>query len=622
MILRALHDLAHREQLVPDPDFTLTPVAWLVIVDREGKVLSIRDNRVVPSPPGKGKPKPQARPMLVPRQPGRAYGDLAYFFVDKSEYVFGLVAGPDNGSRTTEKLARRATLFRDRISECANATGDEAARAVLRALERIAAGQQEVQLPDGCASNDLFAFVYASDVDRLLHERPDIVAFWRAARAHDGDDASTPDFQCLITGEPTGQPGNFPKVKRVPGAQTAGVPLVSFNARAFESHGLSGNENAPISRRAAESAATALERLVHPAFPDPSPSRRGETLPQRHLRLSDDTVVCYWSNEAAADSFLNVFQALIDRPDAGMVGEMYAGLWRGRSVKLDPGRFYALTLTGAQGRMIVRDWFETSVADVETNLATHFADLEIVRNTPSPAGRELPPVLPLRALLEALAPFGRRDAIPAPLASSLMTAALRGGPYPTSLLSRAIDRARAEIGRSEWSDLQRRDARVALIKAVLERRRRLSPASSFYPEITPAMDPTNREPGYLLGRLLAVIERLQQAALGDVNASVVDRYFAAASATPRAVFTRLLRNARHHARKALDEPASSGTARWLEGMIDEIAAPFDPNANGFPAHLDLEQQGLFMLGYHQQRHRLWMKRAERELAEAATTTIG
>ncbi|MHB1265842.1 MAG: type I-C CRISPR-associated protein Cas8c/Csd1 [Gemmatimonadaceae bacterium] len=622
MILRALHELAEREQLVPDPDFTLTPVAWLVIVDPEGKLVTIRDNRITPPARGKAKPKPQAKPMRIPRQPGRTSGDRAFFLVDKAEYVLGSMVGREDGSRTADKLARRAGLFRDQISACVAATGDEGARAVLRALEEVAAGQQSTRLPEDCASNDLLAFVYSPDVDRLVHERPDVVAYWRAVRALDGDDSSTPRFQCLITGGMTGQPGNFPKVKRVPGAQTAGVPLVSFNAPAFESHGLSGNQNAPVSSLAAVSAATALERLVHPAFPDPRPEHRGETLPRRHLRLSEDTVVCYWSSEPASDRFLDVFQALIDRPDPAVVGDMYAGLWRGRSVQPDPGRFYALTLTGSQGRMIVRDWFETSVAEVETNLAAHFQDLDIVRNTPPSAGRELPPVLPLGVLLEALAPFGRRDAIPAPLASSLVTAALRGGPYPISLLSRAIDRMRAEVGRTEWPDLQRRDARAALIKAVLERRRRHSPATALYSEIIPVMDPTNRQPGYLLGRLLAVIERLQQTALGDVNASVVDRYFAAASATPRAVFTRLLRNARHHARKALDEPTSAGTARWLEGMIDEIAAPFDPSANGFPAHLDLEQQGLFMLGYHQQRHRLWMKRAERERTEAASAAPG
>ena len=116
---------------------------------------------------------------------------------------------------------------------------------------------------------------------------------------------------------------------------------------------------------------------------------------------------------------------------------------------------------------------------------------------------------------------------------------------------------------------------------------------------------------------MAVIERLQQVALGDVNASVTDRYFAAASASPRAVFTRLLKSARHHARKAKDDDKTTGTARWLDSQLDEIASRFDPTHNGFPAYLDLEQQGLFVLGYHQQRHWLWLSKDARQLMSAS-----
>ena len=128
------------------------------------------------------------------------------------------------------------------------------------------------------------------------------------------------------------------------------------------------------------------------------------------------------------------------------------------------------------------------------------------------------------------------------------------------------------------------------------------------------MDPTNDNPGYLLGRLMAVIERMQQVALGDVNASVVDRFFSGASATPQAVFPRLLKNLRHHARKAKDEPKNTRTAGWLEGQVDEIVA----RLRLFPPHLDLEQQGLFVIGYHHQRNWLWTKKADRETEQSIT----
>ena len=134
------------------------------------------------------------------------------------------------------------------------------------------------------------------------------------------------------------------------------------------------------------------------------------------------------------------------------------------------------------------------------------------------------------------------------------------------------------------------------------------------------MNPTNDSPGYALGMLMAVLERLQTAALGDVNATVVDRYFAAASATPRNVFVRLLRNSQHHARKAGDgdDKRNRATAFRCNRIIDYVADLFNvererypPQANGLPVHLDLEQQGLFVLGYHQMRHWLWMNNEER-----------
>lgn len=607
MIIEALYQLATRANLVPDLDYEVKPVAWLVPVTSDGKLLPFRGTHVMSGQTGK-KAKPVPKSFAVPRQPLRTSGDCAFFLCDKSEYVFGeLPLASEGAMRATEKLAMRFALFRDQVRDCVETTRDTAATAVLQALDDVAAGRQAVSLPAECQPNDLFAFLYTPDVDRLVHERAAIRDFWAEQRRQ--AEGVGDQFQCAITGRMMGAPGNFPKVKRVPGGTSSGVSLVSFNARAFESYGLSSNENAPISRAAAEASATALDRLLHPAYPDPrSPDR---ALPRRSLPLSEDTIVCYWSADDRGEAFVDAFAPLLEVSDARLVGDMFRSIWSGRTVELgEAGAFYSLTLSGAQGRMVVRDWLETSVADAARNLAGHFCDLEIVRNTPAPRERPLPSQLPLPVLLAALSPFGKREGIPASLSSDVVHAAIRGTPYPFSLLQRALERTRAEIGRSDWADLERRDARASLLKAVLNRRRRANRATAAYPEVTIGMDPTNTQPGYLLGRLMAVIERLQQLALADVNASVVDRYFSAASASPRSVFVRLLKSTRHHARKAKDEPSTAGGARWLERQLDEIAAPFDPGHNGFPAWLALEQQALFVLGYHHQRHALWTKREQ------------
>jgi CRISPR-associated protein Csd1 len=608
MILEALYRLAADEELVPDPDYELKPVPWLVRLAADGRLLGMEDTRTVPSTQGRKAPKPVARSYRVPRQPIRTSGDKAFFFCDKPEYSLGLDVTPDPGARRAEaKVAARFALFRAYVDACLRDTGDEGVRAVSTFLGDVAAGRQQVAVPAECGPGDLVAFLYAPDVDTLVHDRPAVREWWRGQRRQ--SDAAPDAPRCMITGEPIGQPALFPLIKRLPGGTASGVSLVSFNAGAFESYGWKSTENAPISRDAAEAVGTALNRLVHPTFPDPRPESQGQPLPRRHVRLAADTLACYWADRPEAGEFLNLFGDELD-PDPAKVGDLIESPRTGRMPEVDAARFYALVITGAQGRAIIRGWIDTTVGDVQRNLERYWTELEIVRNTPPPKGKELPRHFPQRELLTAIAPFGRFDDIPDALAASMFSAAVTGERYPLAVLQKALERARAEISRAEWSDLYRRDARAALVKAVLVR--------NFGKELSPAMDPDNTEPGYLLGRMMAVLERLQQIALGpDVNATVIDRYFGAASATPQSVFPRLLKNARHHARKAVGTP-QEGAAIWLDRQLDVIAFPLKVNRRaygpdaGFPSSLSLEQQGLFVLGYHQQRHWLWLKKEDRE----------
>jgi CRISPR-associated protein Csd1 len=613
MILQALYQLAERERLMEDPDFEPRPVAWLVRVSQEGKLLGITGtHHALPAEGNEGKRKQKlvAKAFSIPRRPAGRAGIKAPsgFLVDNAKYVFGL---PTKDKTFPAHEAReKSAWFREMVARCAEKTKDEAARAVLSLLEDIAQGRSPVSLPEDCRSNDLFAFEYGPDVDLLVHQRPRVREYWKGLRRSSGEN-NPRQRQCLVTGEGLGEVGLFELIRKVPGkGTTSGVALVSFNKNAFESYGWRGNDNAPISRAAAEACATSLNRLLDPAYPDPA--QPGQALPQRSLRLSADTAVCYWPAKKSGEEFASAFAALLEaRPE--VVKELYQSIWRGRLPDIeDESAFYALTLTGTQGRAIVRDWLESTVAKVARNLAKHFEDLTIVRNTPKPKQRDLPPQIPMSLLLKSLAPQGDTEKIPTPVIGQLVEAALRGTPYPISLLQRAVERARAEIGKTEWADLYRRDARAALIKAVLNRRKRSLPQTTHYKEVQADMDPSSPSEGYTLGRLMAVLERIQQEAIGNVNATLVDRYFSGASATPKTVFVRLLKNARHHVAKARDDQAKAGFVFLLDKLVDELASRFDPKRNGFPPHLDLEQQGLFVLGYHQMRKWLWMSRGERD----------
>jgi CRISPR-associated protein Csd1 len=619
MILQALYRLAQREGLLADADYEPKPVAWLIRLDPTGRLVGIEGTHTLPEAGGRRKPRPVPATFSVPRHALRTSGDRPQFFCDKAEYVLGV--DPD-GRRTEERLRRRSALFRDQVRQCAEATGDEGASAVLRFLEDVAAGRQEVRLPCDCVGNDLFAFVYQPDIDRLVTEREAVRAYWKTRRA----DASggMGSARCLVSGSAAGSPVNFPQLKKVPGKGTSsGISLVSFNESAFESFGWTGNENAPISKDAAEACATGLNRLLDRGYPDPD--HPGQALPRRNIQLSADTVVCYWSAVERGDEFCNIFGGLLEgNPEE--VGNLYRSYRVGKGVDVrDPSAFYALTLTGQRGRAIVRDWFESTVADVARNLEAHFRDLEVVRG---PRTKEAPTDQPigLPVLMEAIAqPAERRsEGVPAHLAAQFVRAALSGRLYPIAMLQRAVLRYRAELGSESqndkvraWRVRQWNEARAALIKAVLNRRVRAG-ISTVSKEVTVTMDPGNQNEGYVLGQLMAVFERLQQLALSDANASVIDRFFTGASAAPKTVFVRLYRNARHHARKALDGD-SPGMAIRLERLIDELSARFGlesafpyAHQNALPVFLDLEQQGLFVLGYHQMRRWLWMSRGERE----------
>ena len=616
MILQALHQLAQREKLHSDPDYENKQVAWLIRLDENGGCLGIQGTHYTPPQEGKRKPKPTAKWFAVPREEIRTSGDRAYFLVDKAEYVFGI---DPLGKRSAQKLAQRFALFCEKVERCAEDTADPAVNAVTAFLRDLAEGKQEVTLPEECASNDLFAFVWTPDEERLVTDRKAVRQYWSQVREPRSD-----PIQCLVTGQSQSPARLVPPLKRVPGGSTSGVSMISYNRNAFESYGWSGNENAPIGRDTAEAIATALNRLLHPAYPHPTDP--GSTLRKQHIRLSSDTVVCYWATEAAGDELTSIVGPLLEA-NPERVGNLYRSIWRGIPPKIDnPSTFYAMVLTGTQGRVIVRDWLESTVQHTIEALAQYFDDLAIVRNAPPPKEKEAPPTLSLLLLMESLADpkQNRQDAVPAPLASQFMKSVFTGLPFPLAALQRGLLRYRAEVNKQDdtlegWRIKHWNDARAAIIKAVLCRRWRYGQTTRDFEEVKSDMDPNNKNDGYVLGCLMAVVERLQQVAIGSANATVVDRYFSGASANPRAVFVRLLKNARHHVRKARDDEdrRRRTTAVLLDRLLDQFAEPFDPKHNGFPSYLDLEKQGLFVLGYHQMRKWLWMNKDERQAWEDA-----
>jgi CRISPR-associated protein Csd1 len=281
---------------------------------------------------------------------------------------------------------------------------------------------------------------------------------------------------------------------------------------------------------------------------------------------------------------------------------LYGSPWKGRQVHLDERDtrgFYSLALSGAIGRGTVRAWSEVPLGKALKHLGDYFEDLKIAR-PPADEGK----LRPLLGLLRQLAAQGDMENVPPNLAAELFAAILAGRAFPRAVLDQALRRVRAE--RTLFPD------RASLIKAYLCRARRAGDHN--IPEVRDVLDENCNAPAYLLGRLFAVLEKVQEDAIG-ASSTIRDRFYGAASATPVVVFPQLTRKLPHHLSKL-----PGGSATFYEKLVQEITGGLRP-PHPFPRTLKLEEQGLFAVGYYHQRQALFTKR-EKAPDKQTTTNRG
>lgn len=545
---------------VDAPEYSREKISLRVVLAADGTVRQILDIRE----PGK-KRTPQV--LNVPAAVKRTAGVLPNRFWDKTSYALGRTEKP--GGRT----ALEHDAFKAANLALTAGTNDPGLIAFRRFLETWEPSQWDaLGAPSGLLDgNAVFrldgelADIHASDAARRLLARSIPV---------EGEGQF-----CLVTGT-VGQVARLhPSIKGVLGAQTAGASLVSFNLDAFTSHGKEQGDNAPTSELAAARYGAALNRML---------SYGGANRLRRPL---GDAAVVFWADtsdtvdEAAAAAAELFFAAAAEPPDedpaeARKLSEALDRLAAGRPVqeaapRLLPGtRFHVLGLSPNAARLSVRFWLDDDFGAIARRLGAHYDALRIE----PPPWRSPPSVT--RLLVNTTALLGDAKNIPPLLAGEVMRAVLSGTPYPRAWLSATIIRLRA-------GDSPARGWHAAAIRAVLSR---------LPTEETPpvALDPDNTNQAYQLGRLFAVLEAAQREALGRVNASIADRYYGAASATPARVFGPLLRGARNHVADA----NKRGRGRWLNARIGEIMSRLDP---AFPTTLRLADQGRFAIGYYHER---------------------
>lgn len=577
MMLEALFALAKRQGLLDDTSYAKRVVHYQLRISDRGRPLAL----VPLGDEGKG------MLMEVPVPPKKSVNIKSAFLVETAQYALGLPKRGKGGKPDGKAIARAPkclSAFSAGVRAAAAATGDEGLVAITRFLRRLEADSESelarviaLDRDHAWTGDECIAFLRDEDGTAYVHERSKVRAYWaqeRASQARAGEPR-----RCLVTGALAPPARLHPNIKRIPEAQSSGAALVSFNAPAFESHNFEQGNNAPVSQLAADGYAMALNWLLE---------KEGERRFRSGIPVGDDTVMVFWTRDEneTADVLVSLFA-----PPHGNEEQLRAtfeAAWKGLAPReVDATQFYALTLSGNASRVVVRDWLETTAAEVKANVRRYFDDLALDGDgSPLSIGRLL------RSLQANPAASGEKRGLPPCLAARLLNAALRGAPFPREMLHKALARLRVPPREAEWRGTLR--ARVALIKATL---RRLNPDQ----EVTVSLDETSSSVPYLLGRLFAAMEKLQGDALGDVNTSLRDRYFGSASATPALVFPRLLRVSAHHASKAESERRG-----WAERVKAQIVGLLPPEP--FPRTLDLEAQGVFAIGYYHQRQAFFTPR--------------
>jgi CRISPR-associated protein Csd1 len=584
MIIQALYELAEREGLLDNLDFEKKKVDVVLHLDSDGKFVRYEtfSDKV-----GQGKL------LEIPRLPPKRTVNIeAGFLVDNSKYVLGAGKDPKRADRNAKCQAAFAVV----VKKAAEQTQDAGLIAVTRFLEQ---GAAVPPCPFGeWNGSELVAFALQGEI---VHLRPAVTGYWATLReAEEGV-----KVRCLVTGKLAPAAQLHPAIKRIPNGQTMGASLISFNAAAFLYRGLAAAEHYPMSRAAAEGYTGALNWLLQPG------ARRRF---RYGIPIGDDAVTVFWTRDS--DAVVDDLMELFGEPDlaaGARAGESTTAELEGAVVRGDlpaatdlptrirwlskepgvsrgevdaPGQtpFYAVTLSGS-ARVVVCDWIESTAAEVCQHVARYLADLSL--------GNQ-PQSVPLYWLLRALRIPGRD--LSGTMVKALVRAAFCGTPLPRQILSAALNRLRLPPdGQDERRMLQ---LRCSLIKAVLLRNGQ---------EIPVSLDEDNVDVPYLLGRLFAVLERLQAAAMGkDLNASVRDRFFGAAMSRPGTVFPRLVSLSVHHVSKT--NALWSGFGDYLERLKGQIYNRLPGGRLACPPFLTLEEQGLFAVGYYQQRESLFERR--------------
>ena len=573
MILQALtrlfEDLAAQGK-ISRPGWAPAKISYALCLDEKGSLIRVIPQFVEEQVGKKTVLRPKK--MELPAAVTRTVGVLPNFLWDNSSYILGA----DEKGKPERSLAcfRACAQLHHQLLDDVQSP---AAKAILAFFD----AWDPMQAKDGFLLADCWPDLMKG---ANLTFRVEGAFAWEDPAVRDAwnryySDAPGEKTQCLVTGKWDVAEAVHPTLKGVAGAQSSGAAMVSFNAPAFCSYGKEQSLNAPVGKYAAFAYTAALNHLL--ADKD------------NVHRIGDTTVVCWAEGaEPEYDQFSNFFlfgdpaPEQITTDELRSIAERLAQGLPCEERRLDPSRrFYILGLAPNAARLSVRFFYNTSFGDLMRNVSAHHKRLEITGRFYS--------IMPLWALLRETVNMNTTDKSPSPvMAGATARAIFMGTAYPASLLEATMLRIRAER--------EVTPGRAAILKAYY-----LKNPDPLCPKevLTVGLNENSTNIPYTLGRLFAVYEAVQEAANPGINATIKDKYFNSASATPAVIFPILDNLCQKHLRK-LDGGLRVFYDRQI-GQIKNILGETNPT------RLSLPEQGSFNLGYYHQKQTRYMKKEDK-----------
>ena len=565
MILKALYDYYYRSDNLPARGMEEKEIGFLLVLSSDGCFLRFEDCRLG---------RDHARTYLVKKHVGRSSAAVANYLYDNSAYVLGY------SDKSNGKEQIYFDTFKERVHSIAAIYPGHKDLHALKAFydngrKSILSMVSQDPLWEDIKKNlskkySTFSFRIEGDL-RIIAEKKEILQL-------EANDNTQESSLCLVSGK-HGASVEITTATMIPGSQAI-AKLVAFQVNSgYDSYGKTKCENAPISEEAEFAYTTALNTML----------QKGS---RNKFMLGTRTFV-FWAsnnNEASMETEESLFDLLgfsedaNDDPNAKImkVRRVFESIYSGIMKTGLDDKFYILGLAPNSARIAVVYWSETTLKDFAEKILRHFSDMEI-----HDTRKDKKPYMGIREIISSVTLGGKMSDATPNLPEAVVKSIFQGLPYPQTLYSACLRRIRAEQKLTI--------TRAAIIKAYLNRQ------CNNNKKIDIMLDKDNNNQGYLCGRLFAVLDKIQEEA--NNISSIRERYMNAASATPSTVFATILNLSQHHAEK-LNEGRKISFEKIKQEIFDKLPA------DGFPTHLDLQDQGRFFVGYYHQRQDFFTSKKE------------